>query len=67
MYAPRTDLLNVWHMLTSSWINLMLVALPVGLWAGHAGADPTLVFVAVRGWGRGGCVCGGGGGGGAWR
>lgn len=36
-------------MLTSSFINIMLVALPLGLWAGATKASPTLVFTAVRG------------------
>jgi uncharacterized membrane protein SirB2 len=43
-FAPRTDAAAVWHMLTSSYLNLMLISLPIGIWAGITGANPTLVF-----------------------
>lgn len=48
MWAPGTDAKAVWHMLTSSFLNLMLIALPLGIWAGATEASPTLVFSAVR-------------------
>ena len=47
MFAPGSDAKAVWHMLTSSFINLMLISLPIGIWAGVTGANPTLIFVAV--------------------
>ena len=60
MFAPRSDAKAVWHMLTSSVINLMLISLPIGIWAGLTAANPTLIFVAVGG--RGGGWQGEGGG-----
>ena len=36
-------------MLTSSFLNILLICLPIGIWAGATGASPTLVFSTV-GW-----------------
>ena len=47
-FSPRTDAKAVWHMLTSSYLNIMLICLPIGLWAGITGANPTLIFTMVR-------------------
>lgn len=47
MWAPVEDAKAVGHMLISSWLNLLLVFLPIGVWAGLSGGDPTLVFTAV--------------------
>lgn len=55
-WAPRSDARAVWHMLTSSLLNVMLVCMPLGIWAGWAGASPTLVFTAVRRRAGGLCV-----------
>ncbi|KAL4431721.1 hypothetical protein ABPG77_002937, partial [Micractinium sp. CCAP 211/92] len=33
MFAPRTDAKAVWHMLTSSFLNIMLIALPLNFLA----------------------------------
>ncbi|KAL4448639.1 hypothetical protein ABPG75_005858 [Micractinium tetrahymenae] len=46
MCAPLEDAKAVGHMLTSSWLNLLLVFLPIGLWAGLSGGNPSLVFTA---------------------
>ncbi|KAL4424647.1 hypothetical protein ABPG77_002265 [Micractinium sp. CCAP 211/92] len=46
MCAPLGDAKAVAHMLTSSWLNLLLICLPIGLWAGLSGGDPSLVFTA---------------------
>ncbi|PSC71917.1 calcium proton exchanger [Micractinium conductrix] len=46
MWAPRGDAKAVWHMLTSSFLNIMLLALPLGIWAGMKEGNPTLVFTA---------------------
>ena len=48
-FAPRTDARAVWHMLTSSFLNTLLICMPIGIWAGATGASPTLVFSAVGG------------------
>lgn len=46
-FSPRTDAKAVWNMLTSSLLNLMLICMPIGIWAGATGANPTLVFLMV--------------------
>ncbi|KAI3431863.1 hypothetical protein D9Q98_010614 [Chlorella vulgaris] len=43
-FAPVTDARAVGRMLTASWLNLLLICLPVGLWAGLTQGDPGLVF-----------------------
>lgn len=43
-FAPRTDARAVWHMLTSSFLNILLICMPIGIWAGATGASPNLVF-----------------------
>jgi hypothetical protein len=47
MFSPKTDGKAVWHMLTSSFLNLMLICLPIGLWAGLTSAAPGLIFSMV--------------------
>lgn len=46
MFAPLSDLSHLGSMLLSSYLNVLLLAIPVGLTAGALGANPTLVFVA---------------------
>lgn len=38
----------------SSWVNVLLVTVPVGIYAGAVGWPATWVFVLVRFWGPGG-------------
>jgi hypothetical protein len=47
-FAPAADAAAVWNMLTSSWLNLLLICLPIGIWAGWAKHNALLVFVMVR-------------------
>lgn len=35
-------------MLTSSFLNILLICMPIGIWAGATGASPNLVFSTVR-------------------
>lgn len=43
-FAPRADARAVWHMISSSYMNVMLICLPIGIWAGITEANPTLIF-----------------------
>lgn len=43
-------------MLTSSWLNLLLICLPVALWMGFANANQIAVFALVRLWGGAGTL-----------
>jgi hypothetical protein len=47
-FAPRADARAVWHMISSSYMNVMLICLPIGIWAGITEANPTLIFTMVR-------------------
>ena len=48
VFAPVDDAKAVWAMLTSSWMNLLLVCIPLGIVSGIMKMNPTLVFVSVR-------------------
>ena len=48
MLAPPSDAKALFHMLTSSWLAVLLLGLPLGMWAGMTGGNPTFVFVSVR-------------------
>lgn len=47
LFAPKSDCIAIWAMLTSSWINLLLLAIPLGIVSGLYEMDPTLVFISV--------------------
>ena len=44
-WAPASDARTVWRMLTASWLNVLLVCLPVGVAAGALRLNATLVFL----------------------
>ncbi|PSC67539.1 manganese resistance 1 [Micractinium conductrix] len=46
MLAPPSDAKALFHMLTSSWLAVLLLGLPLGMWAGMTGGNPTFVFVS---------------------
>ncbi|KAI7838604.1 hypothetical protein COHA_007612 [Chlorella ohadii] len=43
-WAPRSDAHAMGNMLTSSYLNILLLCLPIGVWAGLAGKGALLVF-----------------------
>lgn len=47
MFSPWSDATAVWSMLTASWLDLLLLSVPLGLVSGHLGCNPTLVFISV--------------------
>lgn len=47
VFAPWSDARTIWAMLTSSWMNLLLLSIPVGIVSGFREMNPTLVFVSV--------------------
>jgi Ca2+:H+ antiporter len=46
MWAPKSDLLTTWHMIANSWVNLLLLCIPLGFFAGAMDGAPGLVFGA---------------------
>ncbi|KAH7624753.1 putative Ca(2+)/H(+) antiporter [Nannochloris sp. 'desiccata'] len=44
MWAPRSDIYFMSHMIWGSLINILLVAIPIGIFSGMTGASPNLVF-----------------------
>ena len=43
-WALRSDTYFLSHMIWGSYINILLIAIPVGIFSGFTGASPTLVF-----------------------
>ncbi len=60
-YGPKRDLLAVKHMITSSWLNVLLICAPLGVASDLLGwgAVPTFVLVRAALWRR--ALLGGGG------
>jgi hypothetical protein len=46
VWAPKSDLHTTRHMITNSWVNLLLLCLPLGFFAGATNGAPGLVFGA---------------------
>lgn len=46
LFSPKSDAKAIWAMITASWMNLLLFAIPVGIVAGMRGMNATLVFVS---------------------
>lgn len=47
IFAPKTDASAIWSMVKASWMNILLLCIPLGLVAGFKEMNPTLVFLAV--------------------
>lgn len=47
-WNPKQDLTTSWHMLTSSWLNLMLLAIPFAFVSEYMHWNATTVFLLVR-------------------
>ena len=48
LLSPAADLAGSWTMLKSSWLNVLIVAAPLGLVAEHLGWGASAVFLLVR-------------------
>ena len=46
--APRQDLKTAWEMLISSWLNVLLLLLPLGFASGLLGWPASATFILVR-------------------
>jgi hypothetical protein len=44
LWAPRSDIYFVSHMIWGSIINILLIAIPIGIFSGMTGGSPSLVF-----------------------
>jgi hypothetical protein len=44
MWAPRSDIYCLSHMIWASVINVLLIAIPIGIFSGMTGASPILIF-----------------------
>jgi len=44
MWAPRSDIYCIAHMIWGSVINILLIAIPIGIISGYTGASASLVF-----------------------
>jgi Sodium/calcium exchanger protein len=44
LWAPRSDIYFISHMIWGSLFNILLIAIPIGIFSGMTEASPTLVF-----------------------
>lgn len=54
-WNPGKDVTSSWHMLSSSWLNLLILCCPLGIISPHVGWSASATFLLVRGEGG---VCG---------
>lgn len=48
IFDPISDAKHIGRAIITSWMSLLLIAVPFGIWGGINGWDPTIVFVLVR-------------------